>query len=54
MNGNFGYVKAKDVGEKEYKRLAMQDIEFTNSNQDLQNSIELNNTNLTRRKLKGV
>ena len=53
MSGNFGYVKSKDVKEKEYKRLAMENIEFTGSSQDLQNSIELNNTNLTRRKLKG-
>lgn len=41
MNGNFGYVKTKKLNEKEYKRTAMNDDDFTLNNADSSNVIEV-------------
>lgn len=51
-NGNMGYIKNKKVSDKEYKRMKMNEDDFTSSAGDITNSIEINNTKLNYDNLK--
>lgn len=50
--GNIGYVKEKNVTEKEYVRINMEESDFTSNDADINNSIEINKTNITAENLK--
>ncbi len=49
--GSFGYLKAKNVTEKEQKRSKTNDIDFTSKTPDIENSIEINKNTITATKI---
>lgn len=46
MIGNFGYVKSKNITEKEYKRQTMNDMGVSANTSDISNSIEITKDSL--------
>lgn len=50
--GDIGYIREKDVGEKKQTRIDMKDSDFTSKSPDLDNSIEVNSKTLTSDNLK--
>lgn len=48
MIGNIGYVKNKDITDKEIKRVNMQRMEFSSNEPDFDNAITLDNKTITR------
>lgn len=48
MIGNIGYVKNKDISDKEIKRVNMQRMEFSSNEPDFDNAITLDNKTITR------
>ena len=44
MNGEFGYIKAKDLTEKQNKRASMEEIDFGTNKPDIANSVEVTNS----------
>ncbi len=51
MSGNIGYIKNKNITEKDYKRVDMKDADFTSNAPDISNSIEISKKNLSNSNL---
>ena len=49
--GNFGYIKEKNLSEKKVKRSKMEETDFTSKMPDIENSIEIGKNTITSEKI---